>query len=171
MSDDDVTIRPGTPDDAAQVARVNVESWREAYVGIVPPAYLESLDPSDRLERARSVLTAPDVRTWIAEVAGVPLGYATIGPARDEDAERGDVELYSIYLVPDAWGQGVARSLLRTALAATPRDVRLSLWVIAENERAQHFYRRNGLVPDGVERRENYGGAMLTEVRYLRPPA
>ena len=167
---DDLIIRPATPDDVRQIAEVNVASWREAYTGIVSAEYLASLDPADRYERVAALLGDPDVTTWIATSDGTDvLGFATLGPARDEDAERGDLELYSIYLDPDAWGQGIARTLLRTVLAAAPQQVRLSLWVIEDNERARHFYRRNGLVPDGVERREPFGGIALTEVRYVRP--
>lgn len=169
---DDLIIRPATPDDAHTIARVNVASWREAYTGIVPADYLASLDPADRHERWTNLLAARDVQTWIATSAGDDvLGFATLGPARDEDADRGDVELYSIYLDPDSWGQGIARELMRTVLSAAPVDVRLSLWVIEDNERARHFYRRNGLVPDGVERRELFGETALTEVRYVRPTA
>src|SRR5690606_31786337 len=124
--------------------------------------YLASLDPADRYERSAALLSDPSIRTWIATSDGTDvLGFATIGPARDEDAERGDIELYSIYLDPDAWGQGIARTLLRTALAAAPEDVRFSLWVLEDNARARHFYRRNGLVPDGVERREMFGDVAL----------
>jgi len=32
-------IRAATPDDAAAIARVQVETWRAAYVGIVPDAW------------------------------------------------------------------------------------------------------------------------------------
>lgn len=167
---DDLIIRQATPADAPQIAQVNVASWREAYTGIVPADYLAALDPADRHERWTTLLTARDVHTWIATSDGTDvLGFATLGPARDEDADRGDVELYSIYVDPDSWGQGIARVLLRTALSAAPSEVRLSLWVIEDNERARHFYRRNGLVPDGIERREVFGETALTEVRYVRP--
>ena len=166
---DDLIIRPATLDDARQIAQVNVASWREAYTGIVPAEYLASLDPADRYDRWTALLGDRDVRTWIATSDGTDvLGFATLGPARDEDAERGDVELYSIYLDPDSWGRGIARTLLRTSLGAAPHDVRFSLWVLEDNERARHFYRRNGLVPDGVERRELFGDVALTEVRYIR---
>jgi len=45
---------------------------------------------------------------------------------------------------------------------------RIMLWVLAENERARHFYRRNGFEPDGVEKLAPVGGAELLEVRYRR---
>ena len=77
-------------------------------------------------------------------------------------------EIYSIYLDPEQWGRGVARELMRTVVAEAGASTRIMLWVLAENERAQHFYRRNGFAPDGVEKLAPVGGAELLEVRYLR---
>jgi ribosomal protein S18 acetylase RimI-like enzyme len=44
----------------------------------------------------------------------------------------------------------------------------VTLWVLADNERARHFYRRHGFQADGVERIDEVGGAELLEVRYRR---
>ncbi|MGC5168837.1 GNAT family N-acetyltransferase [Luteimicrobium sp. DT211] len=168
MEPDTVTIRRATADDADAIATVHVASWRGAYAGIVPDAYLASLDIAARAEAWRRSLTEAEVQTWIAASQGRTLGFATLGPARDEDAEHGDLELYAIYLDPEAWGRGVARDLMRTLLAEVTPGVPVSLWVLADNPRAHHFYRRHGFQPDGVERREDIGGADLTEVRFRR---
>jgi len=45
---DDLTIRPATAADAPAIAHIHVASWREAYAGIVPTAYLEGLDVDAR---------------------------------------------------------------------------------------------------------------------------
>jgi hypothetical protein len=37
-------VRRAVSGDAASIARVHVESWRSTYAGIVPEAYLRSLD-------------------------------------------------------------------------------------------------------------------------------
>lgn len=165
---EDVTIRTATPDDARSIARVHIASWREAYAGIVPDEYLSSLD-LDARERHWTDLLSDGVRTtWLAEIARRTVGFASIGPNRDEDAEPGDLELYAIYLDPEAWGRGVARDLMRTLLNEVPPTTPVSLWVLADNDRARHFYRRHGFAPDGVEKIEEYSGKSLTEVRYRR---
>lgn len=163
-----LTIRTATVDDAPAVARIHVTSWRSAYAGIVPDDVLATLDVDAREHRWQGYLSDERVRTWVAEASGRTIGFATLGPSRDEDADDGDVELYAIYLSPESWGTGAARELMRTLLAEVPTDVRLTLWVFADNERARHFYRRHGLVPDGVERLEEFGGTHLTELRYAR---
>lgn len=165
---DDVTIRRATTDDADTIARIHVASWREAYAGIVPETYLASIDEDVRGQRWRDILGQGGSQTWLAEVDRRTVGFASTGPCRDEDAEPGDQELYSIYLDPETWGRGVARELMRTVLAELPPGTPMSLWVLADNERAQHFYRRHGFAPDGVEKLEELGGERFTEVRYRR---
>ena len=169
----DVTIRTAGVDDAPQIARVHIASWQEAYAGVVPDDVLANLDVVRREEEWHGWLEngpRDGVRTWLAssEEAGV-VGFATLGPSRDEDAERRTSEIYAIYLVPDAWGHGVARDLMRTMLAEPEAEDPITLWVLADNPRARHFYRRHGFDSDGTERLEDFGGARLLEVRYRRP--
>ncbi|GHG50269.1 N-acetyltransferase [Flavimobilis marinus] len=165
---EDVTIRTATVADAADIAQVHVASWREAYAGIVPADYLAALDAEERRALWERALARGEITTWLAVVDSRTVGFATLGPRRDEDAEPGDLEIYAMYLDPEAWGRGVARDLMRHSLAEVPDGASLSLWVLGDNDRAQRFYRRHGFAPDGVERMEEYGDTYLVEVRYLR---
>ena len=108
------------------------------------------------------------MRTWVAVLGDRIVGFASLGPGRDEDSGRTDREVYSIYLSPEQWGRGVARELMRTVIAEAGPGRRIVLWVLADNERAQHFWRRHGFQPDGVEKYEDVGGAELLQVRYRR---
>ncbi|MBD8080658.1 GNAT family N-acetyltransferase [Cellulosimicrobium arenosum] len=164
----EVTIRPAEPADASAIAAVHVASWRGAYAGIVPDAYLASLDVGQREKHWVESLTATGSHTWLADADGRTIGFATLGPSRDEDAEPRDLEIYAIYLDPESWGRGVARDLMRTLLAEVRPGVTVTLWVLADATRARHFYRRHGFAPDGVERRDDIGGTDLTMVRYRR---
>lgn len=165
----DVQIRAAQPGDAEQVAKVHVASWRQAYTGVISDEYLARLDVDARVEHWRHVLEdEPETKVWVADDDGRVIGFASLGPSRDEDADRTTMEIYTIYLEPSVWGQGVARDLMRTVLAAVPEGSPVTLWVLAANERARHFYRRNGFAPDGVERVEEFDGETYTEVRYRR---
>ncbi|HEY3436958.1 MAG TPA: GNAT family N-acetyltransferase [Actinotalea sp.] len=166
----DVTIRPATPQDADQIAAVHVASWREAYSGVVAEDYLAHLDVAARAERWRTQLTEDSrrVKVWVAEDEGHIVGFASLGPSLDDDAERDTLQIYTIYLEPASWGRGVARELMRTVLAAVTPGVPVTLWVLEANERARHFYRRHGFNPDGVERLEEIGAAQYREIRYRR---
>ncbi|MFV2143404.1 MULTISPECIES: GNAT family N-acetyltransferase [Isoptericola] len=167
-TDNDVVIRSATTSDAAAIARVHVTSWKSAYSHVLPASYLDSLDVAERAERWETILTSGRGTTIVAEADGRTLGFASYGPSRDEDAEDGCLELYAIYLDPEAWGRGVARDLMRTVLADVSPTVRMTLWVLNENARAHHFYRRHGFQPDGIERIEDIDDVPVTEIRFLR---
>ncbi|MCL2455904.1 MAG: GNAT family N-acetyltransferase [Micrococcales bacterium] len=167
----EVEVRVATVDDAAAIATVHVRSWQSGYAGIVPASYLDALDPETATERWRQWLAAgpaDDVVTWVVTSGSKVVGFASVGPARDEDARRSEREVYSIYLVPEAWGFGAARELMRTVINEIGEDAPLSLWVVADSARARQFYRRHGFSPDGVEEIRERGGVDLTEVRYRR---
>ncbi len=166
----EVVIRAATVDDAEQIAAVHIASLREAYAGVVSDEYLAGLDVESRTQTWRERLSAPEPGTsvWVAQEDGRVVGFASLGPSLDEDAERTTMQIYTIYLEPRSWGQGIARELMRTVLAAVPAGSAVTLWVLAANERAAHFYRRNGFSRDGVERIEEIGGQQFTEVRYRR---
>ncbi len=167
----DLTIRPALVEDAPAIARVHIASWQEAYAGIVPAEILANLDVARREEQWRGNLERgpqESERTWLAEVGTDVVGFSSFGPSRDEDADRRTSEIYTIYLLPTAWGHGVARELMRTMLAEPEAGDPITLWVLSENERARHFYRRHGFAPDGTERMETFGPAQLLEVRYRR---
>ena len=166
----EVTIRAAGPADAEAIATVHVASWREAYSGVVPDEYLAGLDVAKQAETWRRHLGTLErgESVWLAEEGEEVLGFANVGPSRDEDADRGTLEIYAIYLEPHAWGRGVARELMRTVLANVPEGSAVTLWTLDTNDRARHFYRRNGFVPDGVEKMEEFGGEHLREIRYRR---
>ncbi|MFI6120860.1 GNAT family N-acetyltransferase [Streptomyces sp. NPDC051064] len=56
-----------------------------------------------------------------------------------------------------------------TARARADGFARMSLWVLKENTRARRFYERAGFRPDGTEETFEAGGAVIPELRYVRP--
>lgn len=168
MAPEDVTIRPATTTDAEAIARVDIASWRGAYSEILSSSYLASLDVTERASRWKAAVTAADTTVLVAEDASGTVGFTSVGPTRDEDAEPGDLEIYAIYLHPRAWGSGVARDLMRTVLDGLDPGVVVTLWILKGNNRAQHFYRRHGFQPDGTERIDDIGGRPLTQLRFRK---
>jgi ribosomal protein S18 acetylase RimI-like enzyme len=168
MAPEDVTIRPATTTDAEAIARVDIASWRGAYSEILSDSYLSSLDVGERAGRWNAAVAARDVTVLVAEDESGTVGFTSVGPSRDEDAEPGDLEIYAIYLHPRAWGTGVARDLMRTVLDGLTPGTVVTLWILEGNERAQHFYRRHGFQPDGTERIDDIGGRPLTQLRFRK---
>lgn len=167
-------IRVAHIDDADQIAEVHVRSWQSAYRGLIPQNYLDGLDPSSRAEGwRRSVRDANSPRggTLVAtDGDGTIVGFANIGPTRDEDAGDAVGEVLAIYLAPGAWGKGYGRALMAAALQrlAQAGYQQVTLWVLDSNARARRFYEAAGFEPDGAVKTDDRLGFRLAEVRYRR---
>jgi ribosomal protein S18 acetylase RimI-like enzyme len=167
-------IRAARGTDAAQIAVVHVQSWQGAYRGLLPQPYLDGLDPAQRVGRWERLLAEAGVgRTGVlvAEDGGALLGFASYSPSRDRDANPGRVgEVSAIYLLPNAWGQGVGRRLMDAALAglAEAGFAQVTLWVLDSNVRARRFYEAGGWSADGAVQLDESRGFPITQVRYRR---
>ena len=51
-TDDGVTVRPASPDDAQEVARIWYDGWRDGHLGHVPDELLAARTPESFGERA-----------------------------------------------------------------------------------------------------------------------
>ena len=156
-------VRRAVAADAEAVARVHVAAWQSGYRGLLPDDLLASLSVRQRTEQWHGRLAgAQDATTW---VAGEPvLGFASVGPSRDDDAPAGTGELYALYVHPAAWRTGVGSRLMTAALDVLGDAA--TLWVLEGNERARLFYARHGWRPDGARKQDSRGAAVLDEVRY-----
>jgi len=159
-----ISIRLAAISDATAIAHVHVESWRTTYAGIMPDAYLASLDEILRARLWREWLTTGAL-VLAAELKGSIIGFAHAGSIR-EPVEKCDAELYSIYLLKDAQKRGVGTALLRgIAAALLERNFKsMAVWVLEQN-RSRKFYALTGakLVTSQVI---EVGGAKLMEVAY-----
>lgn len=167
-------IRAARVADAPQIAVVHVLSWQGAYRGLLPQAYLDGLDPAQRVGRwERSLSEANGYRdgVLVAEDAGILLGFAGYSPSRDSDVDQGRVgEIKAIYLLPSAWSKGIGRRLMDTALGrlAEARFELVTLWVLDSNVRARRFYEAGGWSADGARKTDESWGFPIAEVRYQR---
>jgi GNAT superfamily N-acetyltransferase len=169
------TIRHADASDAMAIGLVHVRSWQATYRGRFPQEYLDGLDPAHRGKGWRRYLEGgPGDREaqLIASIDEHIVGFANLGPSRDEDA-NGDGEVRAIYLLPERWAQGVGRDLMAVGLETLAGFgfERAALWVLDTNERARRFYDAGGWTPDGATKRDDRFGFPITEVRYRRATA
>ncbi|HLG51008.1 MAG TPA: GNAT family N-acetyltransferase [Chloroflexota bacterium] len=164
-----MNLRTATDHDARSIAVVHVASIRQAYGGLFPGSALDGIDIDDRAVRWRQILTDARSTTLVAESNERILGFVNYGPCRDEDVAVERVgEILSIYVAPDAWGGGVGRSLMQSALArlASAGFCAAKLWVLDQNTRAIAFYERAGFARDGSTKHREMFGVPITVVRY-----
>ena len=167
-----VRVRPATAADGDAIGRVQVETWRVAYAGLMPAEAIAAFDVGLRQAMWREGLAReprPGSATFVAETAEEVVGFSTVGAAREEPDGVG--ELYAIYVDPRSWGTGAGRALIEAAeeslRGAGFREA--MLWVLEGNERAERFYRLAGWSHDGGRKVEEFQGAVVTEVRYRKP--
>jgi GNAT superfamily N-acetyltransferase len=169
-----MAIRLATVHDAVRIAEVHVRSWQGAYRGLMPPEYLDALDPAARAKRWNAILSTFEgtrAGVLVTEDADGVRGFASFGPTRDPDEDPEQVgEVKAIYLLPAAWGSGCGRELMTAALdqLAAAGFSEMTLWVLAANARARRFYAAAGLHPDGAEKLDDRDGLELRELRYRR---
>jgi GNAT superfamily N-acetyltransferase len=158
-------IRIATGADADAIEAVRVRGWQTAYRHVFPPAELDAMPVDGARLRPRLEKPPPGWATLVAQDDGV-IGFATIGPSRDE---TGLGELYAIYVDPSAWSTGTGRELLLRAEAELRRYYAVAtLWVLEDNPRARRFYELGGWVPDGTRKAEDFLGVRVAEVRYRK---
>jgi GNAT superfamily N-acetyltransferase len=163
-------VRAAAPEDAYDVARVQVRSWQWAYRGLIAQSYLDSLEPetwAGRYTFGRIGIGLPS--TLVAVDGSTVCGLATTGLCRDDDLPNFG-ELMALYVDPAHAGTGVGRLLIgaaRERLRAV--STQAALWVLDCNIRARRFYERDGWSLDGTKRTRAYGDAPVQEVRYRRP--
>lgn len=164
-------IRPAVPDDAAGIAAVQVESWRDTYPTLLPERYLAlRLNVERCRERWRSTLRATQRREWtlVAEQAGQIVGYASGGRCRDR-ALAYDGEIYELYLLPDWRERGLGRELL-LALAARlhERGMGSAVVEVLAGNPSRWFYEAMGARPVAYQQHQ-FQGEDLPSVLYAWP--
>jgi ribosomal protein S18 acetylase RimI-like enzyme len=171
----DVRIRIAEPSDAREIAEVHVRGWQWGYRDVLPAEVLDSLSVERREQGWKEILTSlPAGAGVLAAVRKQRIvGFAGVGPCRDEDAPDGTGELSSLYIEEDVAGTGVGRALMTAAVdyARNSGYRELSLWVLERNARARRFYEAAGLRPDGSTKAEMHPvvPVLLEEVRYRLP--
>ncbi|HEX3862970.1 MAG TPA: N-acetyltransferase [Stellaceae bacterium] len=141
---EDIRIRDARPGDAKRIARLDVETWRAAYAGILTTPFLVGLSTRRREVGWATVIEREphDVKV-AADSDGNILGFGSCGRTRGGAAFAGEV--YTLYVAPDWQNQGIGRRLL---LALFERLVSQGcgsaiIWVLRDNP-GRFFYRRLG---------------------------
>ena len=161
-------IRPARPADSAAISRVHVDTWRDAYAGILPDSYLVHRVKAGARQATWRLGAAgrsgPAETTLVAELDQV-VGFISFGPARHlRDGQVG--EIYALYVSPDAQGQGLGRGLVSVALERMFASGRTSVDVeVLTANPSRHFYAAMGatLVGQGVH---DFAGRRLPVIFY-----
>jgi GNAT superfamily N-acetyltransferase len=160
-------IRAATCADAESIARVQVDTWRTTYRGLVPEAFLDAMSDTELAERHGNHLKESNIVIYVCEDGsnGI-IGYTTGGPERfGSKAFKG--ELYAIYLLQSYQRKGIGKKLFRAVVRSLIETDMNSMVVrvLAENP-WRSFYKTLGgkLLDDTGE--IQIGGATLKLIEY-----
>jgi GNAT superfamily N-acetyltransferase len=172
----DASVRPALPDDAAEIARIQVVTWRTAYRSVLPAAVLDDWDTDAAATRWRAAVTAPPTPghgLLVALERNTVVGFAAFGPPELTSGERpdpaGPTTEVSTLLVEPRWGRRGHGSRLLSAvadLAETGGAARLQVWLLEDDAVSSAFYESAGWAPDGWARTLDTGDGALREVRW-----
>ena len=147
-------IRPATAADLEAIAALHAESWRTAYRGVLPDAFLDGPIEDDRIGHWRELMEGlGDERTVLVTNTDDGLaGFVSVAPSSG-DGFDGYIE--HIHVRPDLKGAGIGRRLLAEA---ADRLIAMGcgsayLLVFDGNREAIRFYERLGgvTISDGTE--------------------
>jgi len=148
MNDLALSVRTARPEDAADLARIYIESWQDTYAGVISNTLLGAMSLRTHTTRWQatirgmernfgSVLVAEDARFGA-------IGLCSLGKARDGGCGY-EGEVYTLYVDPAFLGRGAGRALLGGAFDFfKDRKLRSCLiWAHAQNN-ACFFYEAMG---------------------------
>jgi GNAT superfamily N-acetyltransferase len=163
-------IRDARATDAVGMARVNVESWKSAYAGVVPQDYLDSVSFEQRVSTWQARLSDPSkiMPGWfyiVAEEDKAIIGLAGGGPERS-GSKTYTGEIGAIYLLKSHQGRGVGHQLITAVALRLKKQGHNSMlvWVLRENPYRAFYEALGG--KQFAQRQINIGGADLIEVAY-----
>lgn len=164
-----VSVRPAGTADVPDIARIQLDTWRQAYAAWLPAAVLDQVAPAEAERTWRQALTAaPTARhhVLVAQEQRWLVGFVAFGPAPEDVG--GPVGVIDTLLVEPRWGRrGHGSRLLAAAVDLMRADAlrAAQTWVPEPDAASLAFYTSAGWERDGYARSLETDGASVTEVR------
>ena len=176
-------VRPARPEDTAEIARIQVATWRVAYRRLLPSHVLAELDELtiagdwlDALLRPPSdqhrVLVAIEQTT--APESSHVVGFVAFGPADEDHMVPGEAASHRVtaiteLLVEPRWGRrGHGSRLLAAAVAHWREDGATTAlaWAFDQDPATRRFLTSAGWAPDGNTRALDVDDLLVPQSRF-----
>lgn len=159
-----VTVGEATVADVDAVLDVAADAWYAAYGGIFDPATIASaLEEYYDPELVETAIELDEIAFYVAEEDGSEV----VGFASAEQTWADEVELHTIYVHPDRWGEGIGSTLVdRVTSWAREQGVdRIACGVLAENVIGIGFFEATGFTR-GMEAQAEIAGEIRPEYEF-----
>ncbi|HEX6356917.1 GNAT family N-acetyltransferase [Actinophytocola sp.] len=173
----EATVRPAEPSDAAEIARIQLVTWRAAYQDLLPAEVLDGFDEAEAEQTWRHAIERGPARVFVATEGSWHVGFCAAGRSPEDESSAADgtpapdadqVALVSTLLVEPRWGRrGHGGRLLAAAGTAMLANglTRGITWVAEADKASLSFWERAGWTADGTVRTLDAAGRPLREVR------
>jgi GNAT superfamily N-acetyltransferase len=152
MPEQEFIIRPAIMSDAEAMARINIDSWRETYSGLIDQETLDAMTDEEYIAKWQRILRPENELNgfrFVAEIGSTMVGYVGAGLSRAK-ALGYDGELYALYLLKKYHGKGIGKALFLQAVREFKAWNMKSfhLYVLKANKVGRSFYDK--FAPDEV---------------------
>ncbi|MGH6982511.1 MAG: GNAT family N-acetyltransferase [Stellaceae bacterium] len=169
--DRDITIRvrQAGPEDVEAIARIEVETWRATYAGMLPDRVLVGMSEKRQRGAWQGLVRYRPGDVMVAEDAEAGIvGFGNCGSQRDATLPYAG-EIFTLYVTPDAQNRGIGKQLTSALFERLIHNDKRSalIWVIRANP-SRFFYEHLG----GkfiLTRRIKVGGEPVDAVAYGWP--
>jgi GNAT superfamily N-acetyltransferase len=175
-------VRQARPADAAEIARIQLVTWRTAYRRLLPGRILDELDEewmaqrwSEAIEKppsqAHRVLVAVEQSAQsylVGFLASGPADEAALAPQEPPEALGGDVAAVTDLLVEPRWGRRGHGSRLLAAGVESWLEAGLRTavaWAYQEDRATLKFLESAGWAPDGAARALDVDDLLVPQIR------
>jgi predicted N-acetyltransferase YhbS len=174
----DVSVRPARPEDVAEIARIQIDTWRSAYASILPEPVIAALSVDTARAAWQEAVGAPPTprhHVLVAQEQQSVVGFvalAPLDPQADEPQPPGTSPASTFTLGPllvePRWGRrGHGSRLLAAAVDHALGDGMSAAvaWVPEADTVTREFLVEAGWAPDGLARALDTGAGELREIR------
>lgn len=156
-------VKTNRKSDFDSIRNVYYRTWTYSYVGLVPQALLDNIDPKATWH--------PETRlnnTLVAIQDNKIIGVCTYGPAR-RPKYAGLGEIYSLYVLPEFQHHGIGQELFKQALSILEKQFDETYLIVLKNNLASRaFYELFGFqaTDDLIADQTEFG--ILHEIVYIK---
>jgi GNAT superfamily N-acetyltransferase len=175
-------VRPARPDDAGEIARIQLTTWRVAYRRVLPAAALDRLDEAWLADHWRVAIEAPPTsrhrvlvaveqaeQSYLVGFAGSgPVDEQALAPGEAADALGDRVAAVTDLLVEPRWGRrGHGSRLLAASVDLWREDgfAAAVAWAYDGDAATRKFLTSAGWEPDGATRALDVDDMLVSQSR------
>lgn len=155
--------------DAISMSTIHANSWRKAYQGLLSDEYLNGIKDTRWVDMITKGLESNTMKAWVATIEDKVIACICVGNSRYQGYE-GQLELISIYVLPEYWNLGTGSLLINEVLeyALNNNYLEVGLWVLDGNNQAIGFYEKSGFFNNGDTISCMIGKNPTIEKRYIK---